>query len=159
MLPNPLFIDCEASGLRESSFPIEVGWCTLAGNSESVLIAPHSSWQSWDESAELLHGVTRAELALHGVRIDEACDRIAEAVDGHIVLSDGVSMDRFWLDRLFEAAGRRMPFKVHDFLDYAGSTLGRVALEMLPGFEAERPHRAEADARFLRDLWVSVTGS
>ena len=41
-LERVALIDCEASSLREDSYPIEVGWCLAStGEVESHLIVPH----------------------------------------------------------------------------------------------------------------------
>ena len=61
---NPVFYDCEASGIE--GFPIEVGWAlvvrpTRSIHSEAHLIRPAPSWDvqgAWDPKAEALHGIT-----------------------------------------------------------------------------------------------------
>lgn len=57
----PSFIDFEASGLGQHSYPIEVGWSDRAGNIRSMLIRPTGEWfeepLAWDLNAQALHGI------------------------------------------------------------------------------------------------------
>ena len=48
------FIDVEASGLNEGSFPIEIGWAVLGGTAGGLLIRPDATWlhDAWDKTAE-----------------------------------------------------------------------------------------------------------
>lgn len=104
-------IDLEASGLHGESYPIELGWALPdTGEVGSVLIAPPPSWtpEQWDSAAEQIHGLSRADLFRDGVPPEAAVERFLTAVRGrHLLYCDGLATDRVWLERLFEAAGRR----------------------------------------------------
>lgn len=111
-LPGLVFVDCESSGLATPSYPVEVGlaWCDR--RSEALLIRPHESWDAWVWSAEAeeVHGLSRADL-MGGADPEEAVAWLEERVAaGGEAVSDSPAWDGYWLDRLYEAAGRRRPF-------------------------------------------------
>ncbi len=109
---NFCFIDLEASGLSESSYPTEVGWAMIADGrliAGSVLIRPAPSWRSrpdsWMPAAEAVTGITLAMLDEMGLPPAEAFARFAAAADGRILVTDNPDSDGFWLDQLAAAAG------------------------------------------------------
>ncbi|GGK60838.1 hypothetical protein [Amphritea balenae] len=107
-------LDIEASGLGPRSYPIEVAWKSLAGASDNFLIDPCSAdeWDYWDDFAEEMHGICRSELLRDGVDVHTACDRMNAALADKLVLSDAWEFDYFWLQRLFQATGKAMTFKL-----------------------------------------------
>ncbi|MGB0734046.1 MAG: hypothetical protein ACPGPF_09765 [Pontibacterium sp.] len=108
-----VYVDIEASGLSEDSYPIEIAWvCEETHESDSFLINPSSiaQWHYWDETAEQIHGIQR-ELLLHeGIGVVEACERLNKALVGAALVSDALSFDGFWMSRLFVAASSTAQF-------------------------------------------------
>lgn len=148
------FIDFEASGLGAFSWPIEVGWSYDDGVTDSVLISPAPEWPmtAWDPKAENLHGITPRMLADLGLDAAAACERLGAALAGRAVYSDAPDWDSFWMQRLFQAAGRRCDIRLHDFsrlmppLDEAAKKRLLQQADRL----APRRHRAAEDALHLR---------
>ncbi|MCV6589362.1 MAG: hypothetical protein OIF57_10070 [Marinobacterium sp.] len=108
-------IDFEASGLGPRSYPIEVAWKDASsGRQDAFLINPQSvkGWDWWDEFAEELHGIDHQMLAHQGISVIDAARRLNQALTGRIVISDAWEFDRFWMTRLFEAAGVAPEFEL-----------------------------------------------
>ena len=99
----PTFIDIEASGLGNTSFPIEVAWNDSKGVITNRLVKPVADWTSWDPEAERIHGITRDEIVAGGISPAEMCGLIRESLSGSTVYSDAPELERFWLNRLFQA--------------------------------------------------------
>ena len=99
----PTFIDIEASGLGNTSFPIEVAWNDSEGAITNRLVKPVADWTSWDPEAERIHGITRDELDAGGISPAEMCALIRESLSGASAYSDAPELERFWLNRLFQA--------------------------------------------------------
>ena len=161
-LGRALWIDVEASGLSPESYPIEVGWSDLDGNSDSILIKPLATWTDWDPSAVALHGISREQLAAEGAPVGEAAARIAAVTAGRVVLSDCTIWDMAWLSRLFVAAGRKhVPFRLEGALEAVRSIAAQRRIGAIGGIEAEFAaqqiapitHRAADDARH----WATLT--
>lgn len=156
------FIDFEASGLGARSWPIEVGWAFEDGRSESLLISPSPDWtfDAWDPKAERLHGITFSMLSELGVSPAIACDRMDAALTGCTIYSDAPDWDGFWMLRLYEAAGRKVGVRLHDFVNAMPpltaeerSILVRKADRIAP-----RRHRALEDALHLHTTWRLAKG-
>jgi len=153
-----VFLDVEASGLGEGSFPIEVGWAWLTGPSGSLLIRPALHWDlnAWDEGSAEIHGITIPVLLADGLQARDVAERLnlllAPATRPLIVLSDAVEMDRYWLDVLFDETPQTREFDLRDER--------RIRLTQFGGLDPEiidpPIHRAEADARGLARLWRSL---
>jgi hypothetical protein len=109
MFSNLVFLDMEATGLSESSVPTEFGVCGLDLAPHSFLIRPREEWQNaeWSPIAEIMTGITRSLLDKEGVDASEAGDRIEEALQGKMVVSDNPEDDGRWLIRL-------KPFWMHE---------------------------------------------
>jgi hypothetical protein len=157
-----VFIDCEASGLHSTSYPIEVGWATLDLSCEGFLIRPHSSWSEWDWSleSEKIHGIRRVECIMSGIDVREAAERLNREWGGRVVISDAPGFDGPWIARLFDAAGVDPAFPVRlvpgmaairDEIDARRKDL--MAIEQRLSRVIPRPHRAAADAKYLAALW------
>ena len=99
----PTFIDIEASGLGNTSFPIEVAWNDSEGVITNHLVRPESDWTSWDPEAERLHGIKRDELERVGISTADLCGLIRNSLSGTTAYSDAPELERFWLNRLFRA--------------------------------------------------------
>lgn len=169
---EPVFYDCEASGL--DGYPIEIGWAFIDPGtgtivSESHLIRPPEEWpveENWDQTAESLHGIALAQLKLQGRPAWDVARRMNEVLDGRELFSDSLQ-DEAWLRLLFDAAGLDPFFTVRrtsaDILisqAAAGRGMDRAtyaSTEALAAEQAPRRHRAEADARHLAFFWHNVT--
>jgi hypothetical protein len=111
-----LFFDVEASSLGKCSFPIEIGWCNVDGLGEAHLIRPNPDWTEWSPASERIHGISREQLAAEGEPVGLVARRAAAALanEGHAVLSDAVTYDQTWLDRLLAAGGSGVPIHLFD---------------------------------------------
>jgi hypothetical protein len=169
-----VFLDFEASSLSEDSYPIEVGWVFEDGRSEGHLIRPAPQWTEWDETAQALHGISRAKLETEGVAHDVVAQRLLDVLGEHTVYASAPSWDGKWLSVLLRGAGlprHAMRLKDSDeaHLDAALQILRpAMAVEKLRGAigevmerarEAagnEPTHRAVEDAERERQIWLHV---
>ncbi|GGO81094.1 hypothetical protein GCM10011348_19350 [Marinobacterium nitratireducens] len=139
-------LDFEASGLGPRSYPIEVAWQDAAsGEHDSFLVSPQGvpGWDDWSESAENIHGISRAQLEAEGVGAQQACRRLNRALEGRCVYCDALEFDVFWLRRLYEAAGMRPLFRLQGLESLlAGERLQRF-LDRIAS--QQRRHRALDD--------------
>ena len=99
----PVYIDIEASGLGNTSYPIEIAWNDPTGKVTRRLIKPADGWRSWDFAAERIHGISKEEIEKDGVLVGDLCNLIREDLRGVRVYSDAPKLEKFWLDRLFQA--------------------------------------------------------
>lgn len=152
------FIDLEASGLSAASWPIEVGWCGLAGEPTTFLIQPDERWPAaaWDARAEALHGVSLERLRAEGAPAAETAKELNASLSGMAVYSDAPDWDAFWLYRLFDAARTRQAFALLDFSVLFEEVAPDAFSEALRRTRAERPHRHRArdDVLHMRTLYA-----
>lgn len=156
-LKDIAFIDLEASGLSARSWPIEVGWCFVAGAPEARLIRPAEQWSldDWSKDAEALHGVPHAILLKDGAEPKDVCEALNEALAGKTVYSDAPDWDGFWLYRLFQAGHLRQRFTLNDL----GGLFAAAPPEQIDALSAQadrlapRSHRAAPDALHMRALF------
>jgi len=162
MIENALWLDIEASGLANDSYPIEVGWCDFSGKTGHVLIAPCPDWTHWDDNAEHLHGISRSTLNTEGHSVTEAAQIVALAVADKVVFSDSPLFDARWLYKLFFAAGwSDVPCHLEDADDLLLNIVKNGRLGMIDKIEIEITaqkiapitHRAADDAMF----WATLT--
>jgi hypothetical protein len=170
-----VFLDFEASSLAKNSYPIEVAWIFEDGRSEAYLILPAPAWTDWDEGAEAVHRIPRAELVAKGTPHEVVAQRMLEALAGHTVYASAPSWDGKWLSTLLRAAGMpRHALRLKDteeaLLETAAEALSAVVAEaeLLPvattiikraQAAAEQQtvvHRALADAERERQIWLKV---
>ncbi|HEV7717616.1 MAG TPA: transcriptional regulator [Arsenicitalea sp.] len=170
-----VFLDFEASSLAKDSYPIEVAWVFEDGRSEGYLILPAPAWTDWDEGAEAVHRITRAELVAEGTPHDVVARRMLEALAGHTVYASAPSWDGKWLSTLLRTAGLpRHALRLKD----TEEALLETAIEALRGVVADEEllpvattlvksaqaaaeqqtvaHRALADAERERQTWLEV---
>lgn len=157
-----VFIDCEASGLHASSYPIEVGWAHLDLSCDGFLIRPHPSWSEWDWSteSEKVHGIRREQLLSDGIDVVEAAERLNAEWGGKVVISDAPGFDGAWIAKLFYVASvdPAFPLRLEPGMQYIRDAAD-AAFNNLMDVEQRltriipRPHRAAADARYLAALW------
>ncbi|MDB5540611.1 MAG: transcriptional regulator [Devosia sp.] len=168
-----VFLDFEASSLNKRSYPIEVGWVGEDGEGEAHLIRPAADWTDWDEAAEAVHGISRAQLMAEGEPHEAVCARLITLFDGNEVHASAPSWDGHWLSILLRAAGKpRHLLRLIDtevaFVAAARERLGqgaeaaeivdlvtraRAAVDAMPV-----AHRALEDARREWRVWREIRG-
>src|SRR5260221_11535838 len=100
----PAFLDIEASGLSDHSYPIEIGWAIPFGEERGFLIRPTTNWTHWSPVAEeVFHGISRDKLLREGIDVYGAVNVIEAALAGQEVYSEDPEQDRWWLERLYRA--------------------------------------------------------
>ncbi len=170
-MDEPVFLDFEASSLRDDSYPIEVAWGASAAAIETHLISPEGipTWTDWAESAERIHGITRTELLRNGQSPALVAKQLNEMLRGRQVFTDAPDFDRMWLARLFEQYWSpceitlrhvdelfwevlRRRFADQDEARRYTVSLQRVARRRAGG----RQHRAGDDVAYLVELWNLV---
>ena len=156
------FVDVEASGLTEDSFPIEVGWAILGGSSGSVLIRPAADWShdAWDELAEDQHGITWTKLNEEGVSPEDAAQQLNQILPaGTLALSDAFEWDGFWIERLFDVSSQVKRLQVGDYWRSLSMVAPSRAVASARRSDADTPraHNARKDAEHLRTLWGHAT--
>jgi len=133
--PDFFFLDVEASGLHETSYPIEIGWADDALNAWSFLIRPEPDWGigDWRSSAQDVHGISRERTMEEGILVHEAVDRLNSTLGGKHVFSDAHRQDLLWLRRLYVAANARINFTLVDETQAAATHLrpGEYVIPML----------------------------
>ena len=155
----PVVIDIEASGFGQSSYPIEIGVVFSNGDKFCRLITPEEHWTYWDSNAESLHRITRKILLNHGISAKQMAEELNRRLAGMTVYSDCWTVDKPWLDKLYDAAGTKPSFKVR-------------AIEMimdeaqLEGWNQEHArnidahagdrHRASTDAELIQQTWLGT---
>jgi len=158
------FIDIEASGLHEGSYPIEIAWADPMLGGQCFLIKPMPGWgeRDWSYESERVHGIPRARLLAEGIDAVEAAERLNAALRGKEVYSDAPNYDGMWLWRLFNDTKVRPLFTLeHEFSLLIGFMDGPEALDIeliddLRSKVAKRyphTHRADADALLMAASW------
>lgn len=159
------FLDFEASSLSPTSYPIEIGWAVAGAEAaESHLILPHPDWIDWDPAAQGVHGISRSQLFEHGLAGPAVLALMTRSLAGLVVYSDAPAEDGHWLDRLCMACGSPLPFQLQDagtLFAHLAETAGRdlSAVQSAVAGQYPRPHRAGADAAFLKAIWTCLTNS
>lgn len=166
MVLNPAvqlaFIDVEASGLSEHSYPVEIGWAILGGSSGSRLVRPAVEWDldGWDANAERVHGITLGRLASTGRHADDVAAVLnKDLAVKTLALTDGFDWDSFWIARLFDASRHVCSFELADFWWSVSRVVDRqrVADARTRDLQLPRLHRAKGDAERLRSIWLWAT--
>lgn len=155
--PNQFFqeiciLDTEASGIDlERSYPIEIAWLSLDGESEdSFLINPKtaSSWVGWGKWAEDIHHISLETCINNGISVNEAAERLNSQLSGCLVVSDALPYDLMWIKRLFDQTSLTMDFHMIDIRDFAVAR-GLGADEVTEFIKIKRNqdtcHRAQSD--------------
>ena len=146
-------IDIEASGFGRHSYPIEIGYVRGDGQAWCSLVLPAEDWHHWDAQAELVHGIARPTLLLHGRPVAEVAQRLNHDLGGRTVYCDGWAHDYAWLGLLFEVAGLVPRFKLESVNRLLDDTrLARLDAVRQQAFSALGigRHRASSDARALQ---------
>ena len=168
------FVDFEASGLGDASFPTEIGWACVSGGtviSGSRLIRPQPSWlaapAAWSPEAEKLTRISLELLDRDGVPVAEAAEAFSVATADRLLLSDNPAFDAHWLAMLLRAAGMPMiGIKMGDTIkaiDYASQRrrinhIDSMMFEIAISKDSPTRHRAEPDARRMAMRWGLTAG-
>lgn len=156
------FIDIEASGFGKGSYPIEVGAALPDGQTFCTLIQPAPGWTHWDPRAQMMHGITRSTIEMHGRGAAEVAIMLNDRLRGLTVLCDAWAHDYVWLALLFEVAGRVPLFRLDDLrsvLTPAQAAVWHAARRAVEEGEGLSRHRASRDARVLQLTLQRVSNS
>ncbi len=153
-------VDIEASGMGRFSYPIEIAMVAYNGVSYESLILPEVSWDSWSDSAEKIHGISRDTLLIKGRSAKQVCEELNTLFAGETFYSDCWPLDSKWLSTLYEAARMTPSFNLcstdyilneHDIQCWAQSKIDCAEAQNIT------PHRALADARIIKHLLDTKT--
>lgn len=155
----PVIIDIEASGFGRESYPIEIGIVFANGDKFCSLIKPEDHWTYWDSSAESLHRITRDILSKHGISAKQMATELNQRLDGMTVYSDCWTVDKPWLDKLYQAAEMRPSFAfsaIEMILDESQVEQWNGAHAVnIESHQGDR-HRASADAEIIQRTWLET---
>lgn len=146
------FLDFEASGLHEDSYPIEVGVFGSREDSYDSLIVPVHYWNYWNQDSQEIHGIPREQLYEQGRSVIEVTKALNERFDGKILWADS-SYDKFWMEVLYEASPYDPTFRVANIYDYLPDSLVGKFKSFLPEVIA---HRALQDAMDIKEAWFRL---
>jgi len=157
---KPSVIDIEASGFGKMSYPIEIGIVLACGKKYCSLIKPAPEWQHWDKDAEKIHGIARQTLIAKGKSVDKVASDINKILSGATVYTDCCSVDKPWLDNLFQTAGFKTLFSVSDLemiLNEAQMNIWQeTKLQVISDLQLSR-HRASADALIIQETYMRTS--
>jgi len=155
LFPSYVWIDIEASSLSADSFPIEIGWSRADLRAESFFIRPLEKWSDWSQMSEMIHGISREELNVHGIDATDAARRINEIYSRRQVLSDNPDADADWLKQLYFDVGVQQDFVLRDsrHLEQMAAVMSKITPGQAQGLQEQvksafpHPHRAGPDSR------------
>jgi len=168
----PCFLDVEASGFGDDSYPIEIAWSNEAGDIQRYLINPASisEWQSWNIESEKIHHLDRPRLERNGWDPEFVASRLTEDLHSKTVYTDAPDFDASWVARLFTAVKQPMPFHCDHidellltFLRKPDDAIWQVMLQIerikneLAEFRSGS-HSAGYDVGYLLQLWRNAHG-
>lgn len=150
----PIILDCEASGLGEDSYPIEIGIAFEDGSIDSFLIKPAPEWVYWDEQAEQIHKIKKESLSSGKSTYDAIVYLNSQLLDCK-VYSDCVEYETFWIDRLFAAHGLHRNFEIESLFVLNSFDHSKFSVEKHKQFEKmqNERHRAGVDAKILQTAY------
>ena len=159
-VPPAVCYDIEASSLGPASWPIEVGWATVAPDlsvtATAILIRPEPDWLDWSAQAQGVHGIDLAFAREHGRPASEVAQAINEAFGFGVVFSDACEWEVQWTKRLFAAVGVRRTWRIGDALPLLRATASTASDNhwLTARLSETRPHRA--DARLLAEAYSEL---
>ena len=160
-----IFIDFEASGLGQHSWPIEVGLARVEGPEvcvEARLIRPAQDWDlaEWSPESAQVHGITLEELA-RAEPAEDVARWVAGRIEEQLLISDAPEFDGHWMARLLAAApGLSVPRLVDfDRLVVSRCTLAQTRRVYATLDDEPAPHRAGPDAERLARAWLAGQGA
>lgn len=143
-----IIIDCEASGLEEESYPIEIG-VAFPYDSFGFLIKPHHSWSYWNEDSAKIHNIERDKLD-SGLSVYDSVIKLNSQLRDSVVFSDAVDYEIFWIDKLFDVVGVERLFDIRSIyqIDFDFDNYKKIKKIKSQNIQI---HRAENDACLIRD--------
>lgn len=152
------FIDVEASGFGEASYPIEVGY-VHENKKFCALIKPLPEWTHWDPSAEKLHGISRQLLEQHGKPADAVCRLMNEELAHKTLYTDAWANDKVWLWKLFSSCQQVPRFtleSVRKIIDEDNVALWHSEKNKIVAGQKITRHRASNDALVLQKTYFQL---
>lgn len=162
MMPLPIILDVEASGLDLRSYPIEIGYANAAGETWCALVQPQQEWTHWDPRAESLHQIRRQSLFECGIAPKDIALHLNDAFLNQVVYCDAWMNDFVWLSRLYDAADMRPHFRLEDLrliLTPAQAEHWHQTKQRIYETKQRIRHRASADAKLLQDTWLATASN
>lgn len=155
----PTILDFEASGFGYESYPIEVGLALSNGERFCSLIQPLEDWDHWDDSAALIHQISRNDLDRYGLPISDVCLRLNQLLRGQTVYCDGWVVDKAWLNKLYYAAYLKPTFSLSPIESIQSEEQqeiwAQVRDELLTKHTFDR-HRASHDALLIQETYKAT---
>lgn len=154
-LADLIILDCEASGLSQNSYPIEIG---VAYNKDSFgfLIKPASDWNYWDTIAEKIHNIKREDLENSGISVYDAVNILNSQLRGLTVYSDAFDFETFWIDKLYSSVGVERNFKIESIY-MLNFNIEKYRKEKDSLSKNIITHRAENDSLIIRESIIRST--
>jgi hypothetical protein len=155
----PSIIDVEASGFGANSYPIEIGVTLSSDVRSSMLIKPEPDWLHWDNHAQKLHGIERCTLETTGRSIGEVAAHFNTLLAGQQLYSDGWSVDKPWICKLFHAAHVPMQFSVHpieQIMCESQFDVWDATKQQLMNQASHHRHRASHDALIIQQTYIQT---
>lgn len=111
------FIDVEASGLHQGSFPLQFGWSGLNLMPKSVLVRPTVAWTQdlYDPLSFDIHGISYDDAMSSGHDVVEVAHLLNRELSGKVVATDSPGYDGGWIMELSVASNVPLAFKWSDF--------------------------------------------
>lgn len=154
---RPYIVDVEASGFGSRSYPIEIGLALDPDLRYCSLIRPAPDWTHWDLAAEQVHQIPRNALKDHGKPLTRVAKDLNRLLEGATVYSDGWSVDKPWITRLFIEADIRQAFHVSPLeliLTEPQMDLWQDTKEEIIATLHLNRHRASTDAFIVQETFV-----
>lgn len=127
------------------------------GETQCMIIQPHTDWTHWDSSAESLHGISRGVLLRHGRNLVEVASSLNESLRGEVVYSDAWGNDSSWLSLLFEYAEMPQKFQIESLRSLMSesqvASWEQVKQSVIREYGYRR-HRASHDAVILQRAFI-----
>jgi hypothetical protein len=156
-----LVLDIEASGLHDSSYPIEIAYGDLdTSEINSHLITPTAKWKQsyWDPTAEKMHGISLQSLDKATPALDVAKIVQHDLGNADIILSDAPDWDQIWIDKLWAEGGLENPPILRDFFSLINVISPESGPEILEHELKDPAHRAGDDVKMLVELFRKCLG-
>lgn len=156
--PELAFIDFEASGLDQDSYPISVGISMLhRPETYYSVIRPAAGWTYWSEVSEGIHGLSRSHIEQVGRPATVVADEIMAFIGDAHLMSDNPWHESMWLETLLAVDRKHRPraFKDLNALLIRLSAGNNIDLgDAIRSNKARHPHTHNAgdDARGMREL-------
>ena len=153
---RPFIMDVEASGFGCESYPIEIGVALDGKSRYCSLIIPSAQWTHWDMAAQETHHISRDLLVKHGKPLDSVANELNRILGGLTVYSDGWSVDKPWVTRLFSEAGIRQDFSISPLeriLTEPQMEIWHATKEKIINALGLTRHRASSDAFIIQETF------